>query len=76
MRHRDGTVGDNEDFEGGVLERVALGDAVNLLLHRAGVGVDVDGAGFRGRPQKNSSLPTNYSPRLSVFKLNGQHAGA
>ena len=42
-RHCDGAVGDDEDFEGGALERVALGDAINLLLHRAGVGVDVDG---------------------------------
>ena len=27
----------------------ALGDAINLLPHRAGVGVDVDGDGFRRR---------------------------
>jgi hypothetical protein len=47
-RHRDGGVGDDEDFEGGALERMALGDAINLLLYWAGVGVDVkvDGLWF------------------------------
>jgi hypothetical protein len=39
-RHRDGAAGDDVDFEGGALERVAFGDAINLLLHRAGVGVE------------------------------------
>ena len=42
-RHRDRAVADDEDFERSALERMALGDAINLLLHRAGVGVDVEG---------------------------------
>jgi hypothetical protein len=46
-RHGNGAVGDDEDFEGGAFERVELGDAINLLLYWAGVGVDVDGDGFR-----------------------------
>jgi hypothetical protein len=33
-------------FEGNTLERVALGDAINLLLHRAGLSIDVDGDHF------------------------------
>jgi hypothetical protein len=43
-RHRDRAVGDDEDFEDGAFERVALGDAINLLLHWAGAG-DVGGDG-------------------------------
>jgi hypothetical protein len=41
-RHRDGAVGDDEDFERRALERMSLGDAINFLLHGAGVGVDVN----------------------------------
>ena len=40
--HGDGGVGHDVDFERGAFERMALGNAVNLLLYRAGVGVDVD----------------------------------
>ena len=39
----DGAVADDEDFERDTFERMALGDAIHLLLHRAGVGVDVEG---------------------------------
>ena len=42
-RHLDRAVGVDEDVEGGAIEGVALGDAINLLLHRACVGVDEDG---------------------------------
>jgi hypothetical protein len=38
-----GTVGNDEDLEGGALECMALGDAINLLLRRAGVCVDENG---------------------------------
>ena len=45
-RDRDRAVGDDEDLEVDALERMPLGDAIHLLLHRAGVGVDVDGDGI------------------------------
>jgi hypothetical protein len=32
-RHGDRAVGDDEDIEGDALERVAFGDAINLLLY-------------------------------------------
>ena len=45
-RHGNGGVADDKDFEGGAFERVTLGDAIDFLLHRAGVGVDVTGRSF------------------------------
>jgi hypothetical protein len=57
-RHRDGAVGDDEDFEGNAFERMALGDAINLLLHRAGIGVDLDGDRIR-RKRGIHALSTN-----------------
>ena len=45
-RHRDRAVADDEDLERHALERVPLGNAIHLLLHRAGIGVDVEGDGF------------------------------
>jgi hypothetical protein len=39
---RDRAVADDEDFEIGAFRRVALDDAVDILLHRAGIGVNVD----------------------------------
>jgi hypothetical protein len=56
--HCDGAVGDDEDFEGNALERMPLGNAINLLPHRAGVGVDVEsyegGHWFEEYPGKRS----------------------
>ena len=49
-RDGDRAVGDDEDFELNAFERVALGDAIDFLLHRAGVGVDVDGDSHLLRP--------------------------
>ena len=49
-RHRDGAVADDEDFEGHTFERMPLGDAINLLLHRGGIGVDEDGNHFCENP--------------------------
>jgi hypothetical protein len=42
-----GGVGNDKDFEGGAFQGVALGDAIDLPLHRAGVGVDGDGLKWR-----------------------------
>jgi len=58
-RHRDGTVADDEDFEGGAFERMAFGDAKNLLLYRAGVGVDGEFVG------KSIWLERRYHSRRS-----------
>jgi hypothetical protein len=43
-------------FERGALPRVALSDAINLLLHRAGIGVDVNLDHHKRTLQKASSL--------------------
>jgi hypothetical protein len=43
---RDRAVADDEDFEESAFERLALGDEIDLLLHRAGIGIDVDRDGF------------------------------
>jgi hypothetical protein len=40
-RHGDRAVADDEDFQRDDLERLSLGDTIDFLLHRAGVGVDV-----------------------------------
>jgi hypothetical protein len=45
-RDRNRAVADDEDFERRALERMPLGHAIHLLLHRAGIGVDVNGDGF------------------------------
>ncbi len=45
-RHRDRAVADDKDLEINALERMPLGDAIQLLLHRAGIGVDVEGDVF------------------------------
>jgi hypothetical protein len=47
LAHPTLAVADDQDLERHTLERVPLGDAINLLLHRAG-GVDVDGDGRHG----------------------------
>jgi hypothetical protein len=39
-RHCDGRIGDDKHLEGGAFERMALGDAIHFLLHRASVGVN------------------------------------
>ncbi len=41
-RHGDGGAGDDDDLERSAFERMALGDAINLLLYGADVGVDVE----------------------------------
>ena len=46
-RDRDRAVADDKDFKLRALEHMPLGDAINLLLHRAGIGVDIDGDGSR-----------------------------
>ena len=38
-----GAVADDEHLQRRALARMALGDAIHLLLHRAGIGVDVEG---------------------------------
>ena len=42
-----GAVAGDEDFESCALERVTLGDTVDFLLYRAGIGVDINGDEFR-----------------------------
>jgi hypothetical protein len=45
-RDRNRAVADDKDFQRRALERMPLGHAIHLLLHRAGIGVDVDRDGF------------------------------
>ena len=54
------------------LERMSLGDAIHFLLHRAGVGVDVEGDGH-GRtfvsPANRPSWPDlSGHPRLALIR--------
>jgi hypothetical protein len=46
-RHGDRRVRNDKDPKRSILERVALGDAINFVLHRTGISVDVEGDGFR-----------------------------
>jgi len=46
---------------------MALGDAINLLLHRAGIGVDVEGDGFGcGVGDELTKIPTKTKAALSA----------
>ena len=44
-RNKSGHDDVRASFKRGALPRMALGDAINLLLHRAGVGVEGEGDG-------------------------------
>jgi hypothetical protein len=47
---------------------MALGDAINLLLHRAGVGVDVDGDRFRHRGILSNGLDLDILSVPNLFR--------
>ena len=58
----DRAVGDDEDFQRDAFKRVPLGDAINLLLHRAGIGVDVDDNG-----RSEASVMAGLVPAIHVL---------
>ncbi len=73
-RNCDRAVADDQDFQRHALARMALGDAIHLLLHRAGVGVDVEGDGFGQRVMNLRSIrvqPSDASRRRSQCQLFG-----
>ncbi len=65
--HRDGAVADDEDLQRHALERMPLDDAIHLLLHRAGIGVDEEGDGLEDRREerRSSSLVTSETSILA-----------
>ena len=67
-RNRDRAVADDKD-----LQPVPFGDAIDFLLHRAGVGVDVDRD--RGRPMSSRaslrSKCAGLGPRMQTFAAEG-----
>src|SRR5262249_16197235 len=64
-RYGDGAVADDDD-----LEAVTFGNTIHFLLHGAGVGIDVDSDGFRGRrcgvhTRSTKLSTTRFSPARS-----------
>jgi hypothetical protein len=45
-RHHERRVANDEHLQRRALARVSLGDATDVLLHRLGIGVDVEGDGL------------------------------
>ncbi len=73
-RNKSGHDAVRASFDRGALERMAFGDAIHLLLHRAGVGVDVEGDGFGQRVTNLRSIrvqPSDASRRRSQCQLFG-----
>jgi hypothetical protein len=50
------------------LRRMALGDAINLLLHRAGVGVDVEGDHHLASARSRHGRTCSGHPRLALIR--------
>ncbi len=68
----DRAVGDDKDLEPNALARMPFGDAIHLLLHRAGVGVDVEGDGL-GHRLKGRAFPGVVYALSATQKLPHSH---
>ena len=62
-----------QDLEADALARMPLGDAIHLLLHRAGIGVDVEGDGLEQRVTNLRSIRVAviwcFSPAITVSAI-------